>query len=220
MNNKEYIENLERIISTIIQPIKNIPFNVVIRCLTQNSANVLDFDKSNTTHQKCLEYLKSIGEKVLLKTKTSPIVSSRPNEAGNKIENIVKEVADNIENISVTKPESSKNKSVGYPDFEIVVDNQSFYLECKTYNKKTIYSSNRSFFQSPSMDFKVTKSTVHFLISFELSSDNNKYTAVSFKILSIEKMECDLKHEFNSSNKKMYSNSNGVNILYSSGESN
>ena len=218
MKDKEYIENIENILSGLLKPIKNIPFNIVVKSIS-NNVEVISFNECNDTHNRALEVLKKISQDVIIKTKNQSIISERVNEVGNKIENIVKDSM--IENdIKIIRPKSQKNKNVGYPDFEFFIKNDSFYLECKTYNKKSYQSSNRSFFLSPSKDFKVGKSTVHFLLSFEIIketiNDINYYKAISFHIISIEKLQCDLKYEFNSSNKKIYSNNYGAKILFSS----
>ncbi len=101
---------------------------------------------------------------------------------------------------------------MGYPDIEFIDEfGRVNYLECKTFNIENIHTSQRSFYLSPSDDFKVTRDAHHFIISFEIfvkgkKKNNNIYNCRSWKILSIENMEVDVKYEFNTDNKRMYVN--------------
>ncbi len=110
------------------------------------------------------------------------------------------------------QPDSSegKHKSTGYPDIEFV-DNSGRvnYLECKTFNIKNIGTTQRSFYLSPSKKFKVTKDAHHFAICYEIvvvgrKRRNNTYKCRSWKTLTLENLEVDVKYEFNSDNARMY----------------
>ncbi|MBI5286749.1 MAG: hypothetical protein HY878_04060, partial [Deltaproteobacteria bacterium] len=93
-----------------------------------------------------------------------------------------------------------------------------YYLECKTYNAENIATTQRSFYFSPSDEFKVIYDAPHFLMSFEIyvageAGRNHIYKCNHYKILSLESLSLDVKYEFNSDNKRMYSGEAGAVIL-------
>ena len=97
-------------------------------------------------------------------------------------------------------------------------NNKPYYLECKTYNVENIATTQRSFYFSPSDEFKVIYDAPHFLMSFEIyvageSGRNHIYKCKHYKILSLESLSLDVKYEFNSDNKRMYSGESGTVIL-------
>ena len=135
---------------------------------------------------------------------------------GNKIELFVKNalISENIE-ADTPKTKGGEKKSTGYPDLEFKDKNGKWhYLEYKTYNVENIDTTQRSFYLSPSEDFKVIRDSFHFVISFEVvKKENDIYKVDNYKILSIENLDVDLKNEFNSDNKRLYSKEN---ILFES----
>ena len=97
-------------------------------------------------------------------------------------------------------------------------NNKPYYLECKTYNIENIKTTQRSFYFSPSDEFKVIYDAPHFLLSFEIyvageRGRNHIYKCKHYKILSLESLSLDVKYEFNSDNQRMYSGKNGAVIL-------
>ena len=66
----------------------------------------------------------------------------------------------------------------------------------------------RTFYLSPSEDPKVTKDTLHFLMSFELNrvqrGSKEVFIPVSWQIYSLESLLVKLKLEFNASNRDLY----------------
>ncbi len=81
-----------------------------------------------------------------------------------------------------------------------------------------IATTQRSFYFSPSDEFKVIYDAAHFLMSFEIYVDgesgrNHIYKCRHYKILSLESLSLDVKYEFNSDNKRMYSGKSGTIIL-------
>jgi len=113
---------------------------------------------------------------------------------------------------------SGHKKATGYPDIIFWYKNNPYYLECKTYNIKNIDTMQRSFYFSPSDEFKVVYDAPHFIISYEIyvaGEKGNKhiYKCKNYKILSIESLSLDVKYEFNSDNKRMYSGKDGTIIL-------
>lgn len=211
MATKKYTEKEKKEIKKVLKPIKGIPLNVIIEIICGHK--VLEYNENNKDHKELLNKLIEVAKRTCAEVNKVGIIRSRANEVGNDIE---KYVRDSLKyyNISEHTPgtKSGKKKSNGYPDIEITTnDNQKHYIECKTYNQKTKGYSMRTFYLSPSEDFKVTHDAIHFIMGFEIYEDssigNNVYKTRSWKILDAYQLECDLKHEFNSDNKRLYQQS-------------
>ena len=56
MIDKEYTKKLENVIKQMLQPLKDIPFNLVIESMT--GKKVISFDFTKSDHQDVLELLK------------------------------------------------------------------------------------------------------------------------------------------------------------------
>ncbi len=106
-------------------------------------------------------------------------------------------------------------KSVGYPDI-FLKDRKGRpnYIECKTYNERNYQTTQRSFYFSPaniSSDFKVIYDARHFVISFKIERADREgkraFVPVHWKIFSTDGLIGQIKHEFNSTNKQMYTDS-------------
>ncbi len=109
-------------------------------------------------------------------------------------------------------------KAMGYPDIMFWFNNNPYYLECKTYNISNIATTQRSFYFSPSDEFKVIHDAPHLIISYEIYVFRNKrneniYKCKHYKILSLESLSLDVKYEFNSDNNRLYSGKDGAIIL-------
>lgn len=71
-------------------------------------------------------------------------------------------------------------------------------------------STMRSFYLSPSDEFKVCKDARHLLIAFGIErisisgSINSEYRLRSFKLVDLHGLQCDVKYEFNSDNRRLY----------------
>jgi hypothetical protein len=218
MKDNKDIENLENRIEQMIQPLKSIPFNLIIKL--KSGFDVEFFDSKNELHSEALNTLNEIGNKIV----GTNIESSRPNEVGNKIEQLVLNGLNGLKDkgveAGIPKTQSGKMQSTGYPDIEFKIDGKVFYLECKTFGKEKVKQTFRTFYFSPSKSFKITSDAVHFLIAFEIIKiEDSLFQVKSFKILSLNAMLCDLKSEFNSSNKIMYSGEGGTAVLFESSES-
>jgi hypothetical protein len=217
MNQTDYIEKLENSIKQFLQPVKNIPLNLVIEALSNKK--VLEYDEKNREHISVLKKIIKAAENSAQEINKKGIPRLRPNEVGNNIENFVKESLRKLK-IKVETPSTpyQKKKATGYPDILFWFKEKPYYLECKTFNIKNISTSQRSFYLSPSSDFKVIYDTIHFCLSFVIYSLRKNYTSIykcrSFKVLSLEKLSMDIKHEFNSDNKRLYSNQDGAKILF------
>jgi len=217
MASKEYVDRLENVIKQMLTPLKDIPFNLVIETMT--GKKVISFDFKNTEHKGLLVLLKKTppsGGKEINKT---GILRSRPNEVGNDIEPFVRSALNSLKLQSdIPTGLDKKKKAAGYPDILLWYNNKPYYLECKTYNIENIETTQRSFYFSPSDEFKVIYDAPHFLLSFEIyvageRGRNHVYKCKHYKILSLESLSLDVKYEFNSDNQRMYSGKNGAVIL-------
>jgi hypothetical protein len=89
-----------------------------------------------------------------------------------------------------------------------------FYLEIKTYSPKTENSSQRTFYISPSEDFKVSRDGYHLLLAFSTEEiEEGVYSLSGFKLLDLFSLECQLKLEFNASNKDLYNSDAGLIVV-------
>ncbi len=217
MKDDKYLSRLEGVIKQMLTPLKDIPFNLVIESLT--GKKVIPFDFNNQEDKEILDILKKIAVLAGKEINKNGIESRRPNEVGNYIEAFVKKAMQQYG----LKPDipagaTGKKKATGYPDIIFFFKGKPNYLECKTYNLENIATTQRSFYFSPSDDFKVVYDTHHFILSYEMGlegrkDDKNIYKCKHYKLLSLESLSLDVKYEFNSDNQRMYSGSNGTIIL-------
>jgi len=206
----EYVKNLEKVIKQMLHPLKNIPLNLVIESISGNK--IIPFNPIDKKDQILLSDLINIANLAGSNVNKIGILRSRPNEVGNDIEPFIKKaLLINGYNADTPITKEGSKKAVGYPDIEFIDKfNRINYLECKTYNKENEFTTQRSFYLSPSEDFKVTTDAHHFILSFEIYVDgrignNNVYKCKEWKILSIENLLVDVKYEFQSDNKRLYS---------------
>jgi hypothetical protein len=218
MVNSEYTKRLENIIKQMLQPLKDIPFNLVIEAMT--GKKVLSFDFTRPDHQEVLKLLKQAALNAGKEINKTGILRPRPNEVGNDIEPYVRNALNSLGlNADIPVGPSGHKKAMGYPDILFWFNETPYYLECKTYNIENIETTQRSFYFSPSDEFKVIYDAPHLILSFEIyvageSGENHIYKCKHYKILSIESLSLDVKYEFNSDNKRMYSGKDGTIILY------
>ncbi len=217
MNNSDYTKKLENVIKQMLQPLKNIPFNLVMEAMT--GKKVISFDFTRSDHRDVLEFLKQSVLKTGKDINKTGILRQRSNEVGNDIEPYIRNSLNLLElNADIPTGPSKRKKVTGYPDIIFWYKDNPYYLECKTYNIENIETTQRSFYFSPSDEFKIIYDAPHFIISFEIyvaGEKENKhiYKCKHYKILSIESLSLDVKYEFNSNNKRMYSGKDGTIVL-------
>jgi len=212
-----YTKRLENVIKQMLQPLKDIPFNLVIEAMT--GKKVVSFDFTNLSHKEVLELLKQSALNAGREINKTGILRPRPNEVGNDIEPYVRNALNFFGlNADIPVGPSGRKKTTGYPDIIFWYKNLPYYLECKTYNIENVATTQRSFYFSPSDEFKVIYDAPHFILSYEIyvageSGNKHIYKCKHYKILSIESLSLDVKYEFNSDNKRMYSGKDGTSIL-------
>jgi hypothetical protein len=217
MPSGDYINRLENVVKQMLTPLKGVPFNLVIEAMT--GKKVISFDFTNPNHKELLPLLESASQKAGQAVNRNGIKRPRPNEVGNDIEPFVRSALNSLGlNADIPIGPSGNKKSTGYPDILFYYRDNPYYLECKTYNRENVATTQRSFYFSPSDEFKVVHDAPHFLISYEIYVDgeeghNHIYKCRHYKILSIEALSLDVKYEFNSDNKRMYSAKDGTVLL-------
>ncbi len=217
MPDKDYVIRLENVIKQMLTPLRDIPFNLVIESMT--GKKVISFDFKNSEHEELLSLLKQTALQSGKAINETGILRPRPNEVGNDIELFVKKALNSLNlNADVPMGPSGSKKATGYPDILFWLNKKPYYLECKTYSAENIATTQRSFYFSPSDEFKVIYDAPHFLMSFEIyvageSGRNHIYKCKHYKILSLESLSLDVKYEFNSDNKRIYSGQAGTIIL-------
>lgn len=209
MKDKDYVIKLENVIKQMLTPLKNIPLNLVIEGIAGHK--IIPFDRNDSNDKAVLNNLIEACTIAGKNVNAKGILRPRPNEVGNDIEPFVQDALRAVgykANSPTTK--SGSKKSVGYPDMEFVDGSgRTNYLECKTYNIANVDTTQRSFYLSPSEDFKITKDAHHFLVSFEIYVEAsqgklNVYKCRKWKILLVEGLLVDVKYEFNSDNARLY----------------
>lgn len=206
---KEVSVGLQGIIAQMLKPLKDLPLGIVIEALS--GYKVIPFDPHDKKDKELLMKLQKVALLTGKKVNEKGIHRPRPNEVGNDIEPYVKDALQEVGYKTDTPTtKSGKKKSTGYPDI-IFWDshNRVSYIECKTYNISNVDTTQRSFYLSPSDDFKVTHESRHFGLCFEIivkgsTGNNHKYMCKSWKLINLEKLELDVKYEFNSDNQRMY----------------
>lgn len=209
MSNEKYTRRLESIIKQMLQPLKGIPFNLVIEGIC--GCEVIPFNRRDPQDVSLLKTLTIVAKQAGKAINKEGIRRPRPNEVGNDIEPFIKEALI-TQGCKATTPstKAGKQKTTGYPDI-IFKDRygRTNYLECKTFNIKNVSTTQRSFYLSPYENFKITNDAHHSIMSFEIEEsrrirNTNIYKCKSWKILSIENLEVDVKYEFNSDNARLY----------------
>jgi hypothetical protein len=202
----EYARELEAVLAQCLQPLKNIPFKAAIRAIA--NCSVLDFDSANPAHQALSGKVSRAAAAAGKTAFEEGIFTARPNEAGNQIEPFVKAALKAVSlDAQTPMTKGGRAKAVGYPDIEIRGD-VPCYLECKTYNIKNVETTQRAFYFSPSEQFKITCDALHLLLAFQLErgerSGKNAFIPVHWRLVTLQDLHVDLKHEFNQHNRNMY----------------
>jgi len=210
MNEKERLEQLEEVLAQFLKPVKGIPFNVVVRALCERK--VIPVDTSLEADRQLIDALTRCAVQVGKDLRVKPIRRPRPNEVGNDIEGYIMAALPSV-GVKCARPLSAggRGQGVGYPDILLEdATGRPAYLEAKIYSHDTANSSMRSFYLSPSENFKVSKDARHLLLAFEMvrellpGSQLYSFKAVAFKLVDLFNLEIDVKYEFQSDNRRLY----------------
>lgn len=198
---------LKQRIREMVIGVKDVPLPVIIDALAGRRVVPWRGESRGT--------LLAAAEKIEALIAADGIEAARVNEAGNRVENIVIEALQSL-GVQARRPraESGRARSTGYPDLEAEIGGIGFYIEVKTFSASTVDSSQRSFYLSPSSDFKVTRDAVHLLVAVELSpGSGGLYRAHSVRWLDLSGLRCDLKYEFSASNRDLYRRESGLVVV-------
>ncbi len=210
MSDQSRIAELEAVLAQFLQPIRNIPFSLIIKSMSGHA--VVPIDLRLAEDAALIGGLKNVAALTAKAVRRTPIRRNRPNEVGNDIEPFVMDAAKQLA-FEAARPtgRSGRGKTTGYPD--ILLRDQSgraTYLECKVFGEGSAFTTMRSFYLSPSDDFKITCDARHLLIAFQVvrapipESRDSFYTASAFKLVDLSGLKCDVKYEFNADNRRLY----------------
>lgn len=211
MDEQERIQRLEAVLAQMLRPVRDIPFNVVIKALC--SKKIIKVDPGSNDDRKLIGKIKAAATICARTVTENPIRRPRPNEVGNDIERYVMEAMPAV-GLRPERPSAAngKKQSAGYPDILVYDEkHRPSYLECKIYNYNSEPNTLRSFYLSPSKAPKVSQDARHLLIAFGVEaipisgSRDSNYFAREFKLVDLHDLLCDVKYEFNSDNRRLYS---------------
>ncbi len=195
-------------IAAIIEQMLNTPEAIPLRAVIKS---VSEFDLLDWEGEQ-YEALAAAARAALSEINEKGIRDRRVNEVGNAVEVFVRKAL-SAEGFATGIPvtSSGRRKTTGYPDLAAERGGQKFYIEVKIYNPENINTTLRSFYLSPSRDFKVIHSAYHLLIAFAMEPDKSgAYRAKTVKWLDLFDLNCRLKYEFNASNRDLYANDSGL----------
>ena len=195
-------------IAAIIEQMLNTPEDIPLQAVIKS---VSKFDLLDWEGEQ-YEALAAAARTALSEINEKGIRSRGVNEVGNAVEVFVREAL-SAEGFATGIPvtSSGRRKTTGYPDLAAERGGQKFYIEVKIYNPENINTTQRSFYLSPSRDFKVIHSAYHLLIAFAMEPDQSgAYRARTVKWLDLFDLKCRLKYEFNASNRDLYAHDSGL----------
>lgn len=194
---------LEARLAELLRPMKGLRFELVVRALY--GATVERFDPGQGDNRALLEKIDRAMRAACEAVQAAPIERPRPNEVGNDMESFVIEALHG-QGLAAAAPttKSGRGKTSGYPDVRIETGALPVYLEVKTYAAANHATTQRSFYLSPAEDHKVAEDGYHLLVGFEIERSGNRFIPVAFEIVDLHGLECDLKAEFNSDNRRLY----------------
>lgn len=210
MNDAERVAELEKVLAQFLQPVRNIPFPIVIKAMADSA--VIPIDLSIPNDVQLVNALVSAASIVKRLVDATPIQRNRPNEVGNDIEPFVMQAFGQV-GLKAERPRSARGrgKQTGYPDILVYQEDQRpSYVECKVFGEDAVFSTMRSFYLSPSDNFKVCLDARHLLLAFGVNrepipaSPDSLYRPTSFKLIDLHNLKCDVKYEFNSDNVRLY----------------
>lgn len=201
MNERE--KRLEEALAQFLRPIRGIPFEVIIKSICETSVEA--FDPGLPGNQRNLELIVAAARDACRSVQKTPIQRPRPNEVGNDMEPfVIRALKSQGLQAAAARTRGGLGRTTGYPDVRIESDPIPIYLEVKTYAAATRETTMRSFYLSPAEDPKVCDDAHHLLVGFEVEREQNLFRPVGFTIVDLYGLDCDMKSEFNSDNRRLY----------------
>lgn len=205
----KYVTQLENVIKQMLQPLKDIPFKLVINSLYDKK--VLPFNPVDAADKLLLSDLINVANYCGEQLNEFGLKCKRANEVGNSIEPYVINSLHYF-GLEAQKPKTKSGRKVssGYPDIYFIDKAKRHnYLECKSFNIETLFSTLRTFYLSPSLNSKIIHDARHIALSYEVieierGTGYNLYKFNSWKLLSLENLLVDVKYEFNCDNVRLY----------------
>lgn len=210
MDDKERLIVLEQALAQMLKPIKGIPFSVIVKSMSDKQ--VIQINKDDAFDQGLVDALENAIKICASDLKANPIRRPRPNEVGNDVEAYVMRALSQS-GLTASRPTSKSGlgKATGYPDILLQdAEKRDTYLECKIFAHGSAETTMRSFYLSPSESFKVSKDARHLLLAFGMEasalagSRDSIYMPKSYKLIDLHDLLCDVKYEFNSDNRRLY----------------
>lgn len=189
------------------QDVRDVPLPLIIKAVS--GTKVIPWEGQDR------ETLRDVARLVYSSFNADHVTARRVNEVGNKVEDYVLEAL-RREGFEAGRPVDrfGHARAAGYPDIEASREGKPFYIEVKVFSASTEDSTQRSFYLSPSAEFKVTHDAHHLLIAVEVThQEDGYYRAESVRWLDLSRLRCDLKYEFNASNRDLYSSEAGLVII-------
>ena len=205
--NKPSVQDLKNILQTLKKhDTKNVDFPTIIQAFSDQK--VIKYDPANKHDTRLVADLKADINACVQAVTQNHIQSKRVNEVGNYMEQpLMDAINASSSSLRAERPKtaSGKQKNTGYPDI-LIFDGQNrpTYLEVKTYNPANKATTQRSFYLSPSDDFKVVHDARHFLVAFEMDNEGQFYWPKTYTLVDLHDLSCDIKFEINSDNKRLY----------------
>lgn len=189
---------------------KNIGFDVVIDAFSDHDLEPID--PSSKADQVLISDLKSDLRSCINQVVATGGIdkNTRVNEVGNKMEQpVIDAINNSTSTLNAEKPKTQSGiiKTTGYPDVLVYdAEERPTYLEIKTYSPGKEDTTLRSFYLSPSDDFKVTQNARHLLAAFEMKKPDGDdgHIPINFKLVDLSGLICSVKFEIQSNNRRLY----------------
>lgn len=199
-----YVRGLEETIRRFLEPVRDVPLSVVVRVLTGH--RVLKWDGNEESCRRLKGPLIAGVSSAARQMARSGVISDRPNEVGNRMEGPVRgALSKQGFDASTPSDANGKKQATGYPDILLhMADLPPVYLEVKSYNRQNVDTTQRAFYCSPPLS-KVSLDAYHLVVAFEIEKRAaRQFFPTAYRLLDIEGLRVDVKHEFNASNRDMY----------------
>jgi hypothetical protein len=168
-----------------------VPFQHVVE--SSSTFKVIPINLSDSEDTELLNYITNALNSFVRLTERSGqrFKGNRINDVGKKFEYMI------VEELKKTPLDVEKLGRSGYPDFKIVQDERTSYLEIKTTgNLRQAQTHHRMFYYSSGN--KITEDARHLLVQIQMEEEQSKYwKVISWELRDLAKLKVRLKTEFN-----------------------